>query len=107
MPALKEFSPNKTVEVNRSELRAAQSSILDKAEGTHIVVVKAPRTSGGEKYIVDSAYFNTIFDRLHSALETLEIMMDRRLFDNITKSMDTLDEDMRLGRLHSFDDAFK
>lgn len=107
MPALKEILPDKTVAVNRSELRADQSSILDKAEGTHIVVVKAPRASGGEKYIVDGAYFNTVFDRLRSALETLEIMMDRRLVDSIMKSMDTLDEDMRLGRLHSFEDAFK
>ena len=107
MAALTEMAPTKAIEVNRTELRADQSTILAKAEGKHIVVVKSPRSSGGEKYIVDSDYFKAVMDRLASALETLEIMMDKRLFNNIMRSMDTLDEDMRRGRLHSFDDAFK
>jgi hypothetical protein len=107
MPTLKEISPERALKVNRSELRADQSSILDKAVGEHIVVVKSPKSSGGEKYIIDSAYFNAVVERLQSAVETLEIMMDSRLFDNIRKSMDSIDEDMRLGRLHNFDDAFK
>ena len=107
MAALKDILPDKAIEVNRSELRADQSNILDKAEGEHIVVVKAPRASGGEKYIVDSEYFDAMVGRLRSAIETIEIMMDPRLFENIMKSMSTLDEDMRLGRLHSFEDAFE
>ena len=92
--------------VNRSELRSNQSAILDKAVGENIVVVKAARKSGRDKYIVDGAWFDSLAARLESAAETIEIMTDRRLFQNIVKSMDTLDEDMRLGRLHSFEDAF-
>ena len=93
--------------VSRSELRSNQCAILDQAQGKNIVVVKAARKSGRDKYIVDDAYFDSLVARLESAVETIEIMTDRRLFQNIVKSMDTIDDDMRLGRLHSFEDAFE
>ena len=49
---------------------------------------------------------NEIRTNLASAMETLEIAMDRKLFNQILAAADTLDEDLRLGKLHSLEDAF-
>ena len=41
-----------------------------------------------------------------SCVETQEITKDRRLFNQILIAADTLKEDLRLGKLHSLEDAF-
>lgn len=97
--------PKKT-EVNRSTLRQEQSAILAKAVGRHIVVVKA-RAKQNEKCIVDRRYFQDLLDELKSSLETLEITTDTRLFAQLIRSAETIDEDVRLGRLHSLEEAFE
>ena len=38
--------------------------------------------------------------------ETQEIATDRKLFNQILAARDTLEEDLRLGKLHSLYDAF-
>jgi hypothetical protein len=43
---------------------------------------------------------------VRSLAETLEIAADRRLFRQILKAAATLKEDARLGKLHSFEEAF-
>ena len=50
--------------------------------------------------------FEEIRRRLESLVETLEIAMDRKLFNQIMAAADTLEEDLRLGKLHSLEDAF-
>lgn len=45
--------------------------------------------------------------RMRSLLETLEIMADRRLFNQILRAAVTLDDDVRSGKLASFEEAFK
>jgi hypothetical protein len=44
--------------------------------------------------------------KLESRYETQEIAMDRKLFDQILAARDTLEEDLRLGKLHSLEEAF-
>jgi hypothetical protein len=44
--------------------------------------------------------------KLESLAETLEIALDRKLFNQILAAADTLEEDLRLGKLHSLEDAF-
>ena len=41
-----------------------------------------------------------------SLLETLEITRDRKLLDQLLAAADTLEEDLRLGKLHSLEGAF-
>ena|SRR2546425_7482994 len=94
------------VSVNRSELRKNQRAVLRKARGHTVVVVEAS-DEGEEKVVVDKNYFEDVLKRLRALRETLEIMGDERLFGQIMKAADTLDEDMRLGRLHSIEEAFK
>ncbi len=59
-----------------------------------------------EKVVLDKKYFDQIRQQLEAVVETLEIAMDRKLFNQILAAADTLDEDLRLGKLHSLDDAF-
>ena len=96
----------KTIEVKRSQLRQDQSSVLKKAIGERIVVVSAT-SEDAEKYIVDRRYFEEIVKQWRSAVETLEIAADTRLFNNLLRIADTIDKDLREGKLHSFDEAFK
>ncbi len=44
--------------------------------------------------------------RAASILETLEIMADTELFEQIMRAAKTLNEDIREGKLHSFEEAF-
>ncbi len=95
----------KTIEINRSKLRQDQSAVLKRAVGEHIVVVTA--TSGdAEKYIVDKKYFEQLLRQWRSAIETLEIAADTRLFNNLLRAADTIDKDLRQGKLHAFEEAF-
>ena len=59
-----------------------------------------------EKVVLDKKYFDQIRQQLEALVETLEIAMDQKLFNQILAAADTLDEDLRLGKLHSLDDAF-
>ncbi len=51
-------------------------------------------------------YFEEILRRLRAAMETLEIATDAKLFNQILRAAETLDNDVRLGKLHSIEDAF-
>ncbi|MBI4473395.1 MAG: hypothetical protein HY646_12060 [Acidobacteria bacterium] len=96
----------KTIEVNRSKLRQDQSNVLKKAIGKSVVVVKAT-SDDAEKYIVDKEYFEEIIRQWRSAVETLEIAADTRLFNNLLRIAGTIDKDLREGKLHTFEEAFK
>ncbi len=94
-----------TVEVNRSQLRQNQSRVFREARGSKVVAVKG-RHPEDEKYVVDKKYFDELLRRLRAALETLEITADARLFQQILKAGKTVDDDLRRGRLDSFEEAF-
>jgi len=94
------------IEVNRSELRQDQSAVLKKAVGKRVVVVSGT-TDDADKYIVDKRYFEELLRQWQSAIETLEIAADVRLFNNLLRAADTIDRDLRQGKLHPFEEAFK
>ena len=93
------------LEVNRTDLRQNQSRWLKKARGKRVLLIKSSDKED-EKVVLDKQYFDEIRKNLESAMETLEIVMDRKLFNQILAAADTLDEDLRLGKLHSLEDAF-
>ena len=93
------------IEVNRSELRQNQSALLKRARGNRVLLIKA-NDKTDEKVVLDKQYFDEIRKRLEAVVETLEIAMDRKLFNQILTAADTLEEDLRLGKLHSLEDAF-
>jgi hypothetical protein len=99
------MTPQK-VQVNRSQLRQKQRNILRKAKGRTVVVVSDARAGGEVKYVLDSLYFEQLWKSLAAAVETLEITTDRRLFNQILRAGETLDEDMRGGKLRRLEEAF-
>jgi hypothetical protein len=97
--------PQTVLKVHRSELRQNQSQIFRRATGRNIVQV-CGRGTADEKYLVDKAYFDGAIEELKSAIETLQVMADQRLFQQVLRAGATLDDDIRLGRLHSLEEAF-
>jgi hypothetical protein len=93
------------VHVNRSELRQNQRAILRKAKGQTILVISASAPED-EKVVVDREYFENLIRKFRAAVETLAIAMDKPLFEGILNVAETLDEDMRLGKLRSFEEVF-
>jgi hypothetical protein len=103
--AAKVIGKTKMLEVNRTDLRQHQSRWLKKARGQHVLLIKS-HDSEDDKVVLDKQFFEEIRTKLESLVETLEIAMDRKLFDQILAASDTLEEDVRLGKLHSLEEAF-
>jgi 1-deoxy-D-xylulose 5-phosphate reductoisomerase len=95
----------RTVRVNRSDLRQKQRETLRQAKQNTVVVISA-NDPADEKLLIDKNYFDDLVQRFRSLVETLEITADQKLFDQILKAAPSLREDARLGKLHSFDEAF-
>ena len=93
------------VRVKRTDLRQNQSRILGQAEGAHVVVV-AGAGAIEEKYILSKAYFEKLLSDMDSLAETLEIMADRKLLDQVLAGAGTVERDLKAGKLHSFEEAF-
>ena len=104
MPAAERLRP-RTRKVNRSGLRQEQSVVLKMARGRTVVVV-ASRGKAEEKYILDKPYFEELVAALQAATETLEIMMDGKLYDRLLRAGRTLERDVRSGKLYSLEEAF-
>ena len=105
MSAIALTKPEK-IAVRRSQFRRHQSAMLKKAKGRKVVVL-TDRGGAAEKYVLDKRYFDELLAKFRSAVETLEITMDRRLFDRLLAARETLDQDIRRGKLHSFEEAFE
>ena len=95
-----------TVRVNRSDLRQKQRETLSQAKQNTVVVISA-NDPNDEKLLVDKKYFDDLVQRMSSLVETLEITADRKLFGQILRAASRLKEDARLGKLHSFEEAFR
>lgn len=95
----------RAVRVNRSDLRQKQRETLNQAKENTVVVISAsdPRD---EKLLVDRKYFDELVQRMHSLVETLEIMADQKLFAQILSAAPTLREEAKRGKLHSFEEVF-
>jgi len=96
--------PEKKI-VNRSELRQKQRATLRMARGNQVVVISA-NDQEDEKLLLDKQYFDEIVKQLRAVVETLEIISDQKLFNQILGVSESLEENTRLGKLHSFEEAF-
>jgi hypothetical protein len=93
------------LEVNRSDLRQNQSKWLKQARGGRVLLIKANEVEE-EKVVLDRQDYEALRTQIATLLENLEIAMDRKLFNQILATADTLEENLRLGNLHSLEDAF-
>jgi hypothetical protein len=94
-----------TIRVNRTYLRDHLRATLNKAKGSTVVAISA-NDSEDEKLLLDKSYFDDLLTKFKSMMETLEITTDLKLFDQIVRAASTLEDDTRLGKLHSFEEAF-
>ncbi len=94
-----------TIRVNRTYLRDHLRATLNKAKGNTVVAIAA-NDREDEKLLLDKNYFDELLTTFKSMMETLEITSDRKLFGQIVRAASTLEEDTRLGKLHSFEEAF-
>jgi hypothetical protein len=94
-----------TIRVNRTYLRDHLRATLNKAKGSTVVAIAA-NDREDEKLLLDKNYFDELLTTFKSMMETLEITSDRKLFGQIVRAASTLEEDTRLGKLHSFEEAF-
>lgn len=95
----------RAVHVNRSDLRQKQRETLNQAKQNTVVVISASDPED-EKLLVDKQYFDELVERMHSLVETLEIMADQKLFAQILSAAPTLRDDAKRGKLHSFEKVF-
>jgi hypothetical protein len=58
------------------------------------------------KYVLDGPYLEELTRSLRAALETLEILQDRKLTRRLLRASRTLDADVAQGRLRGLDEAF-
>jgi hypothetical protein len=98
-------APLQKVRVSRSQLRQNQSKIFRQARGRRVIEVTA-WDEEDEKYLVDKRYFNHLLRTLRSTLETLEITTNPTLFGQLLRAANTIDAEVRSGKLHSFEEAF-
>jgi hypothetical protein len=103
--ALRVLTKPETHEVNRSELRQKQRATLNLARGNRVVMISA-NDEEDEKLLLDKKYFDELVQELRSVMETLEIATDQKLFSQIMRAAKALEKDTRLGKLHSFEEAF-
>src|SRR5690349_715605 len=94
----------KTVQVNRTDFRENLRANLDQAQDCTVIEISAPNKAD-ERVLLDKKYFDELVKSLKSLMETLEITSDRKLFQQIMQAASTLEEDTRLGKLHSFEEA--
>jgi hypothetical protein len=96
--------PARVVRVSRTEFRQNQRETLNKAKGSTVVEITGDADE--EKCVLDKKYFDEIIKRLKASVETLEVAMDKRLMTNIMSAAQTLNDDVREGKLLSMDEVF-
>lgn len=94
----------KVVRVNRTEFRAKQREILEKAKGNTVVEITGEHA--GDKLVLDKEYFDEILRRMKASVETLEIAMDKPFMARIMSAASTLSDDLRKGKLLTMDEVF-
>jgi hypothetical protein len=91
--------------VNRTQFREHLRAKLDEAKGRTVIEISGVNDEG-ERVLLDRSYFDDLMWSVRSLIETLEITSDRKLFQQIMNAAATLEDDTRLGKLHSFEEAF-
>jgi len=94
------------VEVSRTELRRRQSAAFRRAKGSTVLAVTDVRAGGVVKYVLDGAYLEELTRSLKAALETLDILQDRKLRSRLLRASRSLDTSVAQGSLRALDEVF-
>jgi hypothetical protein len=90
--------------VSATSLRGRLKTYMNAAKGGRVVLIENLRQES--KYLVDKDWLDTLVRERESILATLEVLADRELTDRLLKLAETIDEDVRAGRLHTMEEVF-
>jgi PHD/YefM family antitoxin component YafN of YafNO toxin-antitoxin module len=90
--------------VSATSLRGRLKTYMKQARGGKVVLIENRRQDS--KYLVDKEWLDSVMRERESILATLEILADRDLTNRLLKLAETLDKDVRAGRLHTMDEVF-
>jgi len=90
--------------VSATRLRGSLSKNLKAASGRNLVLVENRRQD--PKYLVDKQWLDALLRERESLLATLEVLADRELTERLLKTSQTVDQDLKAGRLRTMQDVF-
>jgi PHD/YefM family antitoxin component YafN of YafNO toxin-antitoxin module len=90
--------------VSATSLRGRLKTFLKAAKGGSVVLIENRRQES--KYLVDKDWLDALMRERESFLATLEILADRELTARLLKLAQTVDEDVRAGRIHTMKEVF-
>ena len=90
--------------VSATSLRGRLKTYMNAAKGGKVVLIENRRQES--KYLVDKDWLDTLMRERESILATLEVLADRELTNRLLKLAETIDEDVRAGRLHTMEEVF-
>lgn len=102
MIATRRVTVRRKVSVTR--MRGSLSRHLRAAKGGDLVLVENRRQD--PKYVVDKEWLDTLLLERKSLLATLEVLADRELTERLLKTSQTVEEDLKAGRLRTMKDVF-
>ncbi len=91
--------------VTATEFREKLKDYLQEAHANTVLLVENRRQR--PKYLVDKDFLDSLVNERESILATLEILADRELTDRLLKLSNTIDSDVRAGRLLKTADVFE
>src|SRR6202045_2490587 len=90
--------------VSATSLRGRLKTYMKAAKGGKVVLIENRRQE--PKYLVDKEWLDTLMRERESILATLEVLADRELTSRLLKLAETIDGDVRAGRLHTMEEVF-
>jgi len=90
--------------VSATSLRGRLKTYMKAAKGDKVVLIENRRQES--KYLVDKEWLDALVRERESVLATLEVLADRELTNRLLKLAETIDEDVRSGRLHTREEVF-
>jgi PHD/YefM family antitoxin component YafN of YafNO toxin-antitoxin module len=90
--------------VSATSLRGRLKTYMNAAKGGKVVLIENRRQES--KYLVDKDWLDTLVRERESILATLEVLADRELTNRLLILAETIDEDVRAGRLHAMEEVF-
>jgi hypothetical protein len=90
--------------VSVTTLRGRLKGYMKQARGSNVVLINNRRQKS--KYLVDKDWLDTMMRERESFIATLQVLADRELTNRLLKLAETVDEDVRVGRLHTMEEVF-
>ncbi len=90
--------------VSATDFRDSLRECLRAARGEAVVLVENRRHEA--KYLVDKNWLDELIRQQQTILATLEVLADRELTERLLKTAETVDADVRAGRLKTMAEVF-